>query len=151
MANRVDSNLSTDMFDYLQQERLLTISTIDYETGGPNVHAISWAFAPDRESIRFVIDNRSKIVKNIRSNPLTVLTLFISDTTFSISGEAYLREEDLQDVPLKLALFELKVNEVRDVMFYGSKITMGPSYEKTYDLDAASKLDRQVMESIKKA
>jgi hypothetical protein len=37
------------------------------------------------------------------------------------------------------------------VMFYGSKIAVEPRYEKTYDAEAAGKLDRQVMEALKKA
>jgi predicted pyridoxine 5'-phosphate oxidase superfamily flavin-nucleotide-binding protein len=151
MTNRVESQLTTDLFDFLQRERFVTISTIDYETGGPNVHAISWVFSPNREQIRFALDNRSRIVRNIRNNPLTVLTLITSDTTYSINGNAYIKEEHLEDVPLKLALIELEVKEVRDVMFYGSKITYGPKFEKTYDLDAATKLDSQVMQAIKKA
>ena len=36
-------------------------------------------------------------------------------------------------------------------MFYGSKITVVPKYDKTYDLEAAKKLDNQVMEAMKKA
>jgi flavin reductase (DIM6/NTAB) family NADH-FMN oxidoreductase RutF len=151
MSNRVESNLPTAMFDYLQRERFVTISTIDHETGGPNVHAISWVFSPNRKQIRFAIDNRSRIVQNIRNNPLIVLTLIASDTTYSINGVALIKEENIKDVPLKLALIELEVKEVRDVMFYGAKITFAPKYEKTYDLEAASKLDRQVMEAIKKS
>ncbi len=36
-------------------------------------------------------------------------------------------------------------------MFYGSKISVNPSYEKTYDPVAAAKLDKQVIEAIKKS
>jgi hypothetical protein len=46
---------------------------------------------------------------------------------------------------------EVSIKEVRDVMFYGSKLSVEPSYEKTYDAEAAAKLDRQVMDAIKKA
>ena len=38
---------------------------------------------------------------------------------------------------LALAFIKLNISEVRDVMFYGSKITVVPKYDKTYDLDAA--------------
>ena len=50
-----------------------------------------------------------------------------------------------------LALIKLNIKEVRDVMFYGSKITIQPEYDKTYDLEAASRLDRQVMDAMQKA
>ena len=36
-------------------------------------------------------------------------------------------------------------------MFYGSKIVTEPQYDKTYDKKAAAKLDKQVMEAMKKA
>ena len=59
--------------------------------------------------------------------------------------------ERLSEVPLKLGLVEFKINEVRDVMFYGSKIVTEPQYDKTYDKKAAAKLDKQVMDAMKKA
>ena len=62
-----------------------------------------------------------------------------------------MKEERLNDVPLKLALVEVDIKEVRDVMFYGSKITADPEYDKTYDKNAAARLDKQVMEAMKKA
>jgi hypothetical protein len=36
-------------------------------------------------------------------------------------------------------------------MFYGSKIVTEPQYDKTYDKNAAARLDTQVMEAMKKA
>ncbi len=36
-------------------------------------------------------------------------------------------------------------------MFYGSKISSEPAYEKTYDKNAADRLDRQVIEAMRKA
>ena len=41
------------------------------------------------------------------------------------------------------------VQEVRDVMFYGAKLAIEPTYEKTYDLRAAKKLDNQVLVGMK--
>ncbi|WP_246940352.1 pyridoxamine 5'-phosphate oxidase family protein [Bacillus pinisoli] len=150
MANRVESTLTADLYDYLQRERFLTLATVDYETGGPNVHALSWVYSPHPQCVRFAIDNRSRIVENIRMNPLVVLTLIAAESTYSINGKAFIKEEKILNIPLKLALVELEISEVRDVMFYGSKILAGPKYEKTYDLEAATKLDRQVMEALKK-
>jgi hypothetical protein len=48
-------------------------------------------------------------------------------------------------------LVEISIKEVRDVMFYGSKIITEPQYDKTYDKVAAERLDKQVMEAMKKA
>jgi uncharacterized pyridoxamine 5'-phosphate oxidase family protein len=151
MANQVEPRLIKPLFDELQKERFVILATVDFETGGPNVSAISWILAKDEETIYFAVDNKSRIIQNISQNSKVVINLIANESTYSIQGEASLKEERLQDVPLKLAMVELKINEVRDVMFYGSKIVTEPQYDKTYDKKAASKLDKQVMEAMKKA
>jgi uncharacterized pyridoxamine 5'-phosphate oxidase family protein len=135
----------------LQKERFVTLATVDYESGAPNVNAISWILAKDEETIYFAIDNKSRIIQNITHNHKVVINLIANESTYSIQGEASLKEERLQDVPLKLALIEIRIQEVRDVMFYGSKITTEPQYDKTYDKNAAARLDKQVMDAMKKA
>lgn len=151
MANQVEAKLIKPLFDELQKERFVTLATVDYETGGPNVSAISWVLAKDDSTIYFAVDNRSRIVQNILENNKVVINLIANESTYSIFGEASLKEERLNDVPLKLALIEITIKEVRDVMFYGSKIVTEPQYDKTYDKNAAAKLDKQVMDAIKKA
>ncbi|WP_163101362.1 pyridoxamine 5'-phosphate oxidase family protein [Peribacillus alkalitolerans] len=151
MANIVEPKLIQPLFDALQKEHYVTLATIDYETGGPNVNAISWTLAKNEQTIYFSIDNRSRIVENIKANAVAVITLIANESTYSISGKATIKQEKLDGVPLKLALIELNVKEVRDVMFYGSKIVTEPQYDKTYDKNAAAKLDNQVMEAMRKA
>ncbi|WML49389.1 pyridoxamine 5'-phosphate oxidase family protein [Neobacillus sp. PS3-34] len=151
MANQVEPKLIEPLLNELQKEKFVTLATIDHETGGPNVSAISWVIAKDESTIYFSVDNRSRIVQNISQNNKIVLNVIANESTYSISGQAAVKEEKLSGVPLKLALIELKINEVRDVMFYGSKITVEPQYDKTYDKDAAARLDKQVMDAMKKA
>lgn len=151
MANQVEPKLIEPLFNELQKEKFVTLATIDHETGGPNVSAISWVMAKDENTIYFSVDNRSRIVQNISQNNKIVLNVIANESTYSISGQAAVKEEKLQGVPLKLALIELEISEVRDVMFYGSKITVEPQYDKTYDKDAAARLDKQVMDAMKKA
>jgi hypothetical protein len=151
MANQVEPKLIKPLFDELQKERFVTLATVDHETGGPNVSAISWVLAKDEETICFAVDNRSRIIENIRGNTNAVINLIANDSTYSISGTASVKQEKLEDVPLKLALVEIKITEVRDVMFYGSKIVAEPQYDKTYDKDAAARLDKQVMDAMRKA
>lgn len=151
MANQVEPILIRPLLDELQRERFVTLATVDYETGGPNVSAISWIFAKDEKTILFAVDSRSRIVQNIQENQLVVLNVIANESTYSISGEAELIVEKMEGVPLKLSLLMIKVNEVRDVMFYGSKIIVEPQYDKTYDLQAAKRLDQQVMDTMKKA
>lgn len=151
MANQVENKLPENVLQVLQKERYATIATIDFETNGPNVNAISWVYAPGVTTVYFAIDNRSRIVQNINHNKKVVLTIITNGTTYSISGAANVKVEKLEGVPLKLALVEISVEAVRDVMFYGSKISEDIRYEKTYDPVAAAKLDRQVMDAMKKA
>ncbi|KOP81936.1 pyridoxamine 5'-phosphate oxidase family protein [Cytobacillus solani] len=151
MANQVEPKLIKPLFDELQQERFVTVATVDHESGGPNVSAISWTLAKNEETIYFAVDNRSRIIQNIIKNNKAVINVIANESTYSISGVATIKEEKLEGVPLKLALIELTIEEVRDVMFYGSKITTVPQYDKTYDKVAAARLDKQVMDAMKKA
>lgn len=151
MANQVEPSLIPALFEELQSEKFVTLATIDHQTHGPNVSAISWIYAKDEHTLLFAVDQRSRIVANLKSNPLAVVNLIANESTYSISGKAGVREEKLVGVPLKLTLVKLAIDEVRDVMFYGSKISSEPAYEKTYDKTAADRLDRQVIEAMKKA
>jgi hypothetical protein len=149
MANRIEPKLIPELFDELQTERFVTVATVDYETGGPSVNAISWVIASDEETVVFAVDRRSKIVENVKYNHLVVINLIANESTYSISGEARILKERLENVPLKLSLIRVCIREVKDVMFYGSKISTEPGYEKTYDEKAADRLDRQVIEAMK--
>lgn len=151
MANKVETKLIQPLFDNLQKERFAVFATLDHETGSPNVSAVSWVYAPDLERVYLAVDNRSRIVENVKKHPAAVITLLANESTYSINGHAHVKIEKLEGVPLKLALIEIKISEVRDVMFYGSKISAEPAYEKTYDEKAAAKLDSQVLEAMKKA
>ena len=151
MANQVEPKLITPLFDVLQKERFVILATIDFETSGPNVNAISWIVSINDETIYFAVDNRSRIINNIKQNPKVVVNMIANESSYSISGDAAVKQERLPGVPLKLALVEMKIKEVRDVMFYGSKITSEPEYDKTYDKVAAERLDRQVLEAMKKS
>ncbi|AEH48731.1 pyridoxamine 5'-phosphate oxidase family protein [Parageobacillus thermoglucosidasius] len=151
MPNRVEPALTEPLFQALQKERFVTIATIDHETGGPNVSAISWIYAPSEEHIYFAVDNRSRIAQNIRNNPSVVVNIIANESVYSISGKAHIKAEKIEGIPLKLALVDVAINEVRDVMFYGSKIIQEPKYEKMYDAQAAAKLDNQVMAALRNA
>jgi pyridoxine/pyridoxamine 5'-phosphate oxidase len=151
LANQVEPGLIPVLFEELQSERFVTLSTVDHETGGPNVNAVSWILAKDEETVLFTVNQKSKIVENIRKNPLAVINLIANESTYSIAGKTEISQVQLEGVPLKLTLIKMEIDEVRDVMFYGSRISAEPAYEKTYDKTAAERLDRQVIEAMKKA
>lgn len=150
MPNLVEYVLVEPLKAALQKETLVTISTVDHETGGPNVSAISWLYAPDEKSVLLAVNAESRIVKNVIHNSELVVNLMANDSVYAIHTKASVKVEKLEGVPLKLALLHLEIKEVRDVMFYGAKISVEPKFEKTYDIDAAKKLDDQVMTAIRK-
>ena len=151
MVNQVEPFLTKQLFDYLQKERFVLLSTVDFETGGPNVSALSWVLAKNVQTIVFAVDNRSRIIQNIKHNNRVVINVIVEESSYSISGDAFIQEEKINGISLPLALIKLHIKEVRDVMFYGSKITIQPEYDKTYDLEAAARLDHQVMDAMQKA
>ena len=151
MVNQVEPFLTKRLFDYLQKERFVLLSTVDFETGGPNVSALSWVLAKNVQTIVFAVDNRSRIIQNIKHNNRVVINVIVEESSYSISGDAFIQEEKINGISLPLALIKLHIKEVRDVMFYGSKITIQPEYDKTYDLEAAARLDHQVMDAMQKA
>ncbi len=151
MVNQVEPSLTQRLYDYLQQERFVLLSTVDFETEGPNVSALSWVLAKDKQTIVFAVDNRSRIIHNINKNNKIAINVIVEESSYSISGNASMQQERINGIPLPIALIQLNIKEVRDVMFYGSKITTQPEYDKTYDLEAATRLDRQVMDAMKKA
>ncbi|WP_018921409.1 pyridoxamine 5'-phosphate oxidase family protein [Salsuginibacillus kocurii] len=151
MANQVEHKLQDKLLTALQKERFVLLATTDYELGSPNVSAISWVYAPDSEHVRFAVNTSSRIVENIKAHAGVVLNVIIDGSSYSIAGEARFITERMEGIPLKLAFMEVDIQEVRDVMFYGAQISEEPKYDKTYDLDAAAKLDRQVMGALKEA
>ncbi|WP_248926628.1 pyridoxamine 5'-phosphate oxidase family protein [Paenibacillus hamazuiensis] len=150
MAETVTA-LSEQLFSALQKEPFALLSTIDHESGAPSVNAISWLFAKDPGTVRFAIDQRSRIVTNIAQNRLVTLTFIGEGSVHAIYGNARQVAEALEGVPFKLACFDIDITAVRDAMFYGSRISVAPEYEKTYDKRAAEKLDTQVFDAMKKA
>lgn len=149
MANNIERQLNDKLFRLLQRECFLLLHTNDYQTNSPQVNAISWVYAPSRKTIRFAIVNHSKVVQNILEMQQICLTLIDDESTYAIYGEAKILTNETKDVPVKIAIIEVKIVEIRDVMFYGSKISQNPSYKKIYDKEAATKLDLQVMERLK--
>lgn len=150
MAETVSQTLSEELFSFLQQERFVTLATIDYETGAPSLHSLSWTFAESVQKIRFAVNNRSRILANIAKQPEVVLHLIVADSSYAVNGRAAIKTDKMAEVPLKLAMIEMEIYAVRDIMFYGSRISVEPQYEKTYDKKAAMKLDGQVMAALRK-
>lgn len=149
--NKTLTALPDDLFAQLQKEKLVLLATVDAETGGPAMNAISWVYAVDPATIRFAIDARSRIVANLAAQPRVALTFFGSGSVHSCIGSVRVVAEALEDVPFKMVCYDLKIESVRNTMFYGARIIAEPEYEKTYDKRAAERLDNQVYAAMKKA
>jgi nitroimidazol reductase NimA-like FMN-containing flavoprotein (pyridoxamine 5'-phosphate oxidase superfamily) len=150
MSDLVANELPETLLAKLQKEHYVLLATVDVETKAPSVHAVSWVFAPNPNQIRFAVGQRSRIVENIEANPDVSITLIGAGSTYAIEGKARVVEKPMANVQIKLAKVKVDVTAVRDVMFYGAKIDQEPTYVKTYDEDAAAKLDNQVMSALKK-
>ncbi|SFE42331.1 pyridoxamine 5'-phosphate oxidase family protein [Alteribacillus iranensis] len=151
MSANNQQQLTDELLQQLREETFVSLITVDHETGNPYVSAISWVYAPDRQTIRFSIDNGSKNIMNVKKHAGIVLTIIDNGTTYAISGNASIIEENMDNIPIDLALMECRIEEIRDIMFYGGKLVNEPDVEKTYDEEAAEKLDNQVMNALKEA
>lgn len=145
------TELSPELISQFQKEKLVLLSTVDAEHGGPTTAAISWIYAVNGKLLRFALDGRSRIVNNIRGNGSVNVCIFAEGSVKAVYGKAKVTKEELEDVPFKLVCIDIEVVSVRDAMFYGARISMEPEYEKTYDKRAAEKLDNQVFSAMKKA
>ena len=149
--SEIITSLDEKLFSELQNEKLVLLHTIDTDTGAPTSSAISWVCAPSAETIRFAVDQRSRLVANVKANAKVSLTIFANNTVNIVYGQASIVVDALEEVPFKLTCVDIHIESVRDGMFYGSRISVEPAYEKTYDKRAAEKLDSEVFAAMKKA
>lgn len=147
----IETQLSEVLYEQLQKEKFVMLHTIDADTKGPTSSAISWVYAVDPNTLRFAVDQRSRIVTNINKTSQVAVTVFASGTVHEIIGKTKAVTDALDDVPFKLTCMDIAIESVKDAMFYGARISTEPEYEKTYDKRAAEKLDGQVFSAMKKA
>ncbi|MCA0987735.1 pyridoxamine 5'-phosphate oxidase family protein [Guptibacillus algicola] len=142
------TELTDDLTAFLEGEKLVMLSTIDHETGMPNVSAISWVKALNTKNIRFSVTTNSRTVENVKENHGVVLSIIGLETVYSIQGKASILEEAMSGVSLKLAKINVEVEQVLESMFWGAKITAEPQYEKTYNKEKAKALDEEVYQAL---
>lgn len=148
--NEIPTELSPELREHLEGEKLVLLATSEAETNVPNVTAISWVKSVDQKKIRFTVTNNSRIISNIKANSSVVFTTIGLGTVYSIQGKATILEDTMEGVNLKLSKVEVEVEKVFESMFWGSKIIQEPEYEKTYDPEKAKKLDEEVYTALMK-
>ncbi|MCM3040488.1 pyridoxamine 5'-phosphate oxidase family protein [Paenibacillus motobuensis] len=145
------TQLSEPLFNAFQSEMFVLLSTVDVETGGPTSSAISWIYALNPSTLRFAVDHRSRLVNNMKTHPRVTVTLFGVETIYAINGVAEVAQDPLEGVPFKMCCFDMKIDAVRNALFYGAQLASAPTYSKVYDQRAMEKLDNQVFSAMKKA
>ncbi|MDQ0483498.1 hypothetical protein QO000_002480 [Alkalihalobacillus hemicentroti] len=142
------TQLTDELFTFLEGEKLVMLATIDHESDIPNVSAISWVKSVDKGNIRFSVTTNSRTVQNVKKHSGVVLTVIGLETVYSIQGQATILEEAMAGVSLKLAKINVEIDEVMESMFWGAKITTEPEYEKTYNKKKAEELDEEVYKAL---
>ncbi|WP_214746409.1 MULTISPECIES: hypothetical protein [unclassified Exiguobacterium] len=149
MANKVEQQLNSEQLKALSQLPLVFLITHDQSKHWPITHAISWVHATDSQTVRFTIEADSHLVKTLREHPVFTLIFFADQSTYSLTCTDVKAFTPQEDLPLPLAFYEGRVEEVRDILFYGAAVTQRPTIEKTYDEQAAERLDQLVHRILK--
>ncbi|SHE69179.1 Pyridoxamine 5'-phosphate oxidase [Seinonella peptonophila] len=142
------TELTPEMVDILQGKTVVLLQAVEPESQTIYSTALSWVYAIDQQTIRYAIDHKSQFIRILEENPNIVLHFIGCESVFRVAGKAKLRAAKAEDVSINLALIEVKVEEVRDIIFFGGKITTDPAFIKTYDEKLIEKLDREVGQAI---
>ncbi|KGI85022.1 MULTISPECIES: hypothetical protein [unclassified Exiguobacterium] len=147
MASKAAFELSKAQQGTLNDMPLTFLITFDEPKRWPITHAISWVQAPNEVTIRFALTKNSHLI-TLLGNERTASLIFIEGgLAYSVALSHVAEFEPSVKPGLHLRFFEGHVEEVRNVSFYGA--TYGqPDIVKTYDVEAAEKLDREVKESL---
>jgi len=140
--------LSQELAAFLQGPQLVLVTTLDADSKWPTNNLITWVFAKDESTIRLCADAKGRVINNVRADDRVLLTVMTGGACHTIEGNARVIKEELEGVSLKLACAAVKVRAVRDVTFWGGKITAEPQYDVTYDKALKEKLDSSVFAAM---
>lgn len=142
------NELAPEMISLMQGSTIVLLSTVHKQAEKVYTTALSWVYAVNEKTIRFAIDAKSEFVTILEHDPQLVLTVIGLGSVYAISGQARVSIRQTEGITLKLAVLEVAVEEVRDIIFYGGKVTTEPSFSKTYNAELAKKLDQEVRDVI---
>ncbi len=148
-TNEAPKQLSSELIEFLQGPQLVLVTTLDSETKWPTNNLITWVYAKDNETLRLSADAKGRVMGNIRADERVLLSVMAHGACHTIEGTARVIADEVKDVNLKLAIAEVKVQAVRDVTFWGGKITTHPEYDVTYDKALKEKLDTGVFTAMR--
>jgi predicted pyridoxine 5'-phosphate oxidase superfamily flavin-nucleotide-binding protein len=143
------TTLSPELQSYFQGPQLVLVTTMDAETKWPTNNLISWVYAKDQATIRLAADAQGRLLNNIRADERVLLSVFTNGACYTIEGVGKVIAENIDGVSIKLGVAEISVKAVRDVTFYGGKITAEPAFEVTYDRALKEKLNIGVFNGLR--
>ncbi|TWD93434.1 hypothetical protein FB550_11571 [Neobacillus bataviensis] len=144
----VESTLSHEMEELLQGQTLVFCHIYSKSLGKVISTALSWVFAIDCKTVRFVVDCKSKIVEAVNDHSEITLSFIGNGSVYSLSGPSKVKVEKTEDMTLKMAIIEIEVEDLRDITFYGAQIIQRPQFIKTYKESLIKKLDNEVKEAV---
>lgn len=121
MSQILGNRLSERAMKYLQVGRLVVLATVD-ERGWPDTCPVSWIVALDPTLLRLAISREVSTYGNLLKNENVMLALIGGAMTLGIRGRARILAEDMADVPLPMAIVEVRVDEVKDDSVIGRGI-----------------------------
>ncbi|MCA1030284.1 pyridoxamine 5'-phosphate oxidase [Bacillus timonensis] len=148
MSKNAATELSKELIELLQGEKIVSLITMDETTKEPNLSIVSWLVAHSNgKVIKFALGHKGTSVNNILANPKITLGVTGAGSCYSIKGNASI--SDVIEKTMKYRVVTVDIKEVEDVIFYGGKVTVEPEYVKTYNEDLAKKLDEEVYGMLK--
>ncbi len=148
-VNAVPVELSAELVEYLQGPQLVLVTTVDAETKWPSNNLITWVLAPDQKRVRLVADSKGRILNNIRADDRVLLTVMVGGACYTLEGNAQVVAENLDGISLKLGCAEVALRAVRDVTFWGGRITAPAQYDVSYDKGLKERLDSSVFAAMR--
>ncbi|WP_126425435.1 pyridoxamine 5'-phosphate oxidase family protein [Brevibacillus marinus] len=146
--SKVENQLSPELVEKLQGQTVVYVSVVHPESRRIYTAALSWVFATGDKTIRFAVDSKSEMITILESDPNITLSFIGGESAYAVSGQASIKVRKTEGLTLKMALIEVAVQEVRNIMFYGGKIVQEPVFIKSYNADLAKKLDNEIKEAL---
>ncbi|MGE5675866.1 MAG: pyridoxamine 5'-phosphate oxidase family protein [Mycobacterium leprae] len=148
-VKQAETVLSDELVAFLQGPRLVLVTTMDAETGWPTNNLITWVLAVDNHTLRLASDAGGRIMANIKADQKILLTCMAYGACHCISGVGRPASDALPEVQPKMACVEVSVRTVRDVTFWGGRITAEPQYDVNYDQALKEKMDNAVFTAMR--
>lgn len=147
MASKAAFELSRAQQSELNKMPLTLLIAFDEAKRWPVTHAISWVQAIDLSTIRFALTQKSHLFTLLQTEKTVSLIFYEDKLIYSVTLSNVHTFTPASRPELSLHYYEGHVEEVRNISFYGAEFR-APEIEKTYDIQAAEKLDREVKASL---